>query len=95
MPFFERRNVRINASDLALLEGFLHKDIVFYFIRRVDVVANGQLIFFSKNMVVYVIIWLQKQAAQLGRKFFELSFQQKKELVDKLISSGQLDLIKK
>lgn len=88
-------HVGMSASDLALLRSFLRDDVVCYFIRKADIISGGELIVLSNEAVVHIINFLQRQASRLGRKFFELSFQQKKELIDELLGSEQLSLMRR
>lgn len=83
----------ISTSDLALLKGFLSEDVVCYFVRRVEVSADRSLVVFPHDSVVSMIKMLPKYVDKTGRKFFELSFQQKARLIDELLDDGELKLL--
>ena len=90
MRSYEEKSRGMIPSDLLILEGFLHEDVVYYFVQKAGVVSDGQMIVFPKGSGIYIISWLQKQADNLGYKFFELSFQQKKALIDKFFNNEHI-----
>lgn len=85
-----QRHVGVVPSDLSILEGFLQEDVVYYFVRKAGTISDGQMIIFPKGSGIYIVRWLQKQADMLGHKFFELSFQEKKALIDKFFNNEHI-----
>lgn len=85
----------INTSDLALLNRFLSEDVVCYFVRKMTVSSDDEVMFFSHDSVVRIIKKLPKYVDRTGRKFYELSFQQRIRLIDDMLNDNELKLLYK
>ena len=85
---FSKYNVSINTSDLELLQKFLSREIVCYFVQKIKVRSDSDLIFLSHGVVTAIIEKLQLNIKTTNQKFNELSFTQKMALMADVINNG-------
>lgn len=85
--FLAEQYVSISTSDLFLLSEFLGEDVVYYFIRKVNVVS-GDLVVCSHDFVMSLLTTLRGLLFEKDIRFCDLSFQQRIQLVDDLFDNN-------
>lgn len=85
--FLAERYVCISTSDLFLLSEFLGEDVVYYFVRKANVIS-GDLVVCSHDFVMSLLATLRDLLFEKNNRFCELSFQQRIQLIDDLFDTN-------
>ena len=89
------QHICISTSDLFLLSEFLGEDVVYYFVRKANVIS-GDLVVCSHELVMNLIATLRELLFEKDCRFCELSFQQRIQLIDDLFeTNNELRILRK